>query len=91
MFKKTEDKERFEMGINDEDKIVTLLFHNANGKLTKTLSEEERKKLAKETRLMTLEIEKYSYRLINNCASKYVTYKFLLKCNASNLKPIHLI
>lgn len=55
-FEKTEDKD-FEVGMNDEKKIVTLLFHNASGRLAKTLPEEERKKLAKEARLSALEFQ----------------------------------
>jgi hypothetical protein len=68
-FEETEDKD-FKVGINDDKKIVTLLFHNASGRLAKTLPEEERKKLAEEARLMALEVEKYSYRLIGGGEKK---------------------
>ena len=62
-FKETGDKD-FEVGINDENKIVTLLFHNASGRLAKTLPEEERKKLAIKASLMALETQEVSFRLL---------------------------
>ncbi|GES86122.1 hypothetical protein GLOIN_2v1783784 [Rhizophagus clarus] len=55
-FEKTEDKD-FKVGMNDENKIVSLLFHNASDRLEKKLPEEERKRLAEEARMMSLEVE----------------------------------
>lgn len=61
-FEKTEDKD-IEVGINDEKKIVTLLFHNASSRLAKTLPENEREKLAEKAKLRSLEIAKWSHLL----------------------------
>jgi hypothetical protein len=61
-FKQTEDKD-IEVGMNDENKIAMLLFHNASSRLAKTLPENERKKLAEEARLRSLEIAKWSHLL----------------------------
>ncbi|CAB5200656.1 unnamed protein product [Rhizophagus irregularis] len=53
-FEKTEDID-IEVGMDDENKIVTLLFHNASSRLAKTLPEKEREKLAEEVRLSIAE------------------------------------
>jgi hypothetical protein len=47
MFEKTEDKDDFEVGINNEKRIVTLLFHNTSGRLEKTLRRRREKNLRK--------------------------------------------
>ncbi|CAG8505158.1 8411_t:CDS:2 [Funneliformis mosseae] len=59
---KTEEED-LEVGLDNEGKIVVLLFHKASSRLAKTLSEEERRKLAEKSRLRSLEIAKWSYLL----------------------------
>ncbi|CAG8445526.1 15021_t:CDS:2, partial [Funneliformis caledonium] len=59
---KTEGED-LEVGLDNEGKIVVLLFHKASSRLAKTLSEEERRKLAEKSRLRSLEIAKWSYLL----------------------------
>ncbi|EXX73162.1 uncharacterized protein OCT59_021029 [Rhizophagus irregularis] len=63
-FEKTGDKD-IEVGMDDENKIVTLLFHNASSRLAKTLPENERDKLAEEARLRSLENAKWDRLLLN--------------------------
>ncbi|CAB4385616.1 unnamed protein product [Rhizophagus irregularis] len=53
------------VGMDDENKIVTLLFHNASSRLAKTLPENERDKLAEEAKLRSLENAKWDRLLLN--------------------------
>jgi uncharacterized protein YuzE len=56
-YQKTKEKD-FELGM-DGEKIFLLLFHNVSNRIAKTLSEEERKKLAKDVELIRLEISEW--------------------------------
>ncbi|GBB85248.1 hypothetical protein RclHR1_11800004 [Rhizophagus clarus] len=40
-FKKTDEKD-IEIGVDDAEKVVNILFYNASNRILKTLSEEER-------------------------------------------------
>ncbi|CAB4437641.1 unnamed protein product [Rhizophagus irregularis] len=81
-FKKTEDKD-FEVGMNDENKIVTLLFHNVSSRLAKTLPEKEREKLAEEARLRSLEDAKWDRLLLN----KQDEYRQFIQHHHANTIP----
>jgi len=53
-YQKTKEKD-FELGM-DGEKISLLLFYNVSNRIAKTLSEKERKKLAKDIKLIKLKI-----------------------------------